>query len=429
MSDLIIRNARLSGGGPLTDIAIEGGKFRSIGPELPFQGKEETDAAGGLVIPPFVESHIHLDSALTVGIPRDNESGTLGEGISILAGQQGLFSDEEILERAREAVCWQVSSGVLRIRTHANVADPSLQGLRVLLTLRDQLRDLVDIQVVAFPQHSLYAVEGSLELMEEALRLGADVVGGMPQMEMIREDGVRAVETSFQLAGRYGRMLDFHADETGDEQSRFTEVIAACTLKEGMEGRVAASHVTALHNYNNDYAEKLIRLLAQARVSVITNPFSNAVLQNRLDGYPRRRGHTRVDQLTGAGVNVSAGSDNVMDPIGPLGRGSVVASLNFLAHYGHLSGASWMEKLVRMVTENGALTLGDSTYGIRPGNPADCLVLRARDEAEVVRLGENPLQVIRRGRVVARTTPAVHTLFLPEGTRTVEYRVSGKDRQ
>ena len=421
--DLIIRNARLRDRQELVDLAVRDGRIAAIAPKLTERGTRELDAAGNLVVPPFCDPHLHLDAALSVGDPRCNDSGTLLEGIAIWAERKPRLTRELIKANALEAVKWEVAQGCLRIRTHADVFAPGLVSVEALLELRQELREVVDLQVAAFPQDGIFAAPRGAELMEEALRMGADVVGGIPHNELTREEGIRDLEHAFLLAEKYGRMVDVHCDETGDEQSRFIEVLAKLTIERGFESRVAASHATAMHNYNNDYAFKLIGILARARVNVITNPFDNAVLQNRFDGYPRRRGHTRVDELLARGVNVSIGHDSIMDPWYPLGRGSMLQAANLLLHTAHLSGRAQIPQLFDMITINSARTLGvEGEYGIEQGKPADLVVLNAPSELEALRLLPECLWVIRRGKVVASTTPARCRVELGGGSEELDFR-------
>lgn len=410
--DLIIRNARLRGEKETCDIGIKDGIFKTIEKTIQEKAREEIDARGNLVSPPFIESHVHLDSAMTAGDPRHNKSGTLLEGIEIWGEYKSKISKEKIKENARKTVRWLVANGVLKIRTHADSTEPNLITLQALLEVKEEMKDYVDIEIVAFPQDGIFTLNNGDRLLEEAIKMGADLIGGIPQVEFTREDGIKAIDFSFNLAKKYNKKIDMHTDETGDTQSRFTEVIAKYALESQMKNLVTASHTTAMHNYDNDYAAKLISLLKRSRVNIVTNPFSNSALQNRLDGYPRKRGHTRVDQLLEAGVNVSIGSDNIMDPFNPLGKGSMLGAINFLAHTGHLTGEEDMSKLFDMITDGAAVTFNDSDYGIEISNKADLIILDAKDEKEAIRLNSECLYVIRNGKVILETNPAVREVRL-----------------
>ena len=421
--ELIIRNAKLRGREDLVDIGIEKGKFKEINKIIQSKGLKEINANGNLVTPPFIESHVHLDSALSVGIPRHNNSGTLLEGIEIWGERKRDLTKEDIKKNARETIKWEIANGVLKIRTHADSTEPSLMTLEALLEVKDEMKEYVDIQIVAFPQDGIFSMKNMDKLMVEAIKMGADVVGGIPQVELTREDGIKSIEYIFELANKYNKLIDIHTDETGDDQSRFTEIIAKHTIINGMEGLVTASHATAMHNYNNDYASKLIGILKRAGINIVTNPFSNAILQNRLDGYPRKRGHTRVDELIHTGVNVSIGNDNIMDPFGPLGKGSMLQAAHLLLHTAHLSGNEQILRLFDMITVNGAKTLNEEGYGIEIGNQADCIILDAKDEKESIRLTSECLYVIRKGKIISEANPAKRTLKLGEKIFNIDFKL------
>nr|WP_300004784.1 cytosine deaminase [Tissierella sp.] len=411
---MIIRNAKLRGRKELADIIIEDGKFKEIAANLKGDFESEVDAQGNLVSPPFVESHVHLDSALTVGQPRFNESGTLLEGIEIWSEKIETLTKKDIKKNALEAVKWLIANGVLSIRTHADSTERSLMTLEAILEVKEEMKDYIDIQVVAFPQVGIFQYKEMDSLMESALKMGADVVGGIPQVEMTREDGIKSIDYIFQMAKKYNKLIDIHTDETGDDQSRFLEVIAKYTIENEMQGLVTASHATAMHNYDNDYAAKLIGLVKRSGVNIVTNPSSNALLQNRLDGYPRKRGTTRVDELLKEHVNVSIGNDNIMDPFGPLGKGNMLQAAYLLAHTAHLSGNKDIIHLFDMITFNGAKTLNIKDYGIKQGNSANFIILDAKDEHEAIRLTSEVLYVFKNGKMILNTKPARRNLRLRE---------------
>jgi cytosine deaminase len=292
---------------PQMDIAIAHDRIVAIGPNLPATAPQEIDLAGQLVSPPFVESHIHLDSALTAGQPRWNQSGTLFEGIDIWRDRKQTLTFEDVTARAIAALQLQARQGVLYVRTHADVSEPNLLPLKALLAVREAVKDWMTVQVVAFPQEGLYGCPQNVELLEEALKLGADAVGGIPHYELTREDGVRSVQTSFDLAERYDRLIDIHCDEIDDDQSRFLEVVAAEAIRREMGPRVTASHTTALGSYNNAYAFKLMGFLKRAQINMVANPLINLTLQGRADTYPKRRGLTRVKELWQQGQKCQPG--------------------------------------------------------------------------------------------------------------------------
>ncbi len=407
--DLLLRHAQLHRRSGLVDIAIEQGRFVRIAPDLSSENAtQELDVAGRLVVPPFIDSHVHLDAVLTVGQPRYNTSGTLLEGIQIWSERKPSLTHEDVKQRATEAIRWEVAQGTLHIRSHVDVCDPKLTALRALLEVREEVCDICNLQLVAFPQDGILSFPNGRELMREAMQLGCDIVGGIPHYEQTRDMGVEDVHYVFELAKEFNRDIDCHCDETDDPLSRFTEVMAADTLTQGWQGRVTASHCTAMHSYDNAYAFKLIRLLAQAQVNVVANPFDNVVLQGRFDTYPKRRGITRVKELLAAGVNVSLGHDSIMDPWFPLGKGDMLAAAQLAVLLCHMSGYEEISDVFDLITSRAAKTLRiEDRYSIEEGKPADFLVLDAPSAFEAIRLVPARLHVFKGGRKIASTTPSV----------------------
>ena len=406
MLDLLLRNARLPGSSGLSEIGVRDGLIAAIEPEA----RETIDLKGSLVTPALVEPHIHLDAVLTVGEPRHNESGSLFEGIAIWAERVETLSVEDVKKRVRTVLRWQLANGVQFIRSHVDVCDPELRAVRALTELREEVAGQVELQLVAFPQQGIQSFAGGEELMRRALDMGVDVVGAIPHFEISREYGEQSVKFAMQLASERGLKVDIHCDETDDDHSRFVEVMAAETIRLGMEGKVTASHTTAMHSYNNAYAYRLIRNLKRAEMHMITNPLDNSVLQGRFDTGPIRRGHTRVKELLAAGVNVSVGHDSVMDPWYPLGYGDPLQAAFVLAHYGQMSGRGELLQLIEMITANPARALGLENYGLAIGNRADLVCFAAPSEMDAIRLVAPRRLVLRGGKVVARTEPAVTTV-------------------
>lgn len=405
--DLIIRHARLHRRQEPVDIAIKDGLFTKIAADLSSDDATRTlDADGRLVVPPFIDAHVHLDAVLTVGQPRYNATGTLLEGIQVWSERKPDLTREDVKQRALEEIRWEVAQGTLHIRSHVDVCDPNLTALRALLEVREEVSDICDLQLVAFPQDGILSFPDGRELMRKALELGCDLVGGIPHYEWTRDMGVEDVHYAFALAKEFNRDIDCHCDETDDPLSRFTEVMAADTIEQGWQGRVTASHCTAMHSYDNAYAFKLIRLLARARVNVVANPFDNVVLQGRFDTYPKRRGITRVKELLAGGVNVALGHDSIMDPWFPLGRGDMLAVAQLALFLCHMSGYDEINDVLDLITTNAARTLRiQDRYGIEEGKPANFLVLDAPSAFEALRLLPARLHVFKGGREVAQTAP------------------------
>ena len=406
MLHLLLKGARLPGADGLRDLGVRDGRWAEPEPEA----AEVVELGGALVTPPLVEPHIHLDAVLTVGEPRYNLTGSLFEGIAIWAERVKDLTAEDVKRRVRQVLRWQLANGVQHVRSHVDVCDPQLTALRALVELRDEVRGQMEMQLVAFPQQGIYSFDGGEELMRKAVQAGADVVGGIPHFEITREYGERSVKFAMALAAEHGLRVDIHCDETDDDHSRFSEVMAAETIRLGLEGRVTASHTTAMHSYNAAYAFRLINNLRRARMHMVTNPLDNSVLQGRFDAYPIRRGHTRVKELLDAGVNVCIGHDSVMDPWYPLGYGDPLQAAMVLAHYGQMSGYEELKTLVRMITVQPALALGLENYGLEVGRPAGLVVFEAPTESDAIRLVPRRRLVLRAGKVVARTEAARTTV-------------------
>ena len=390
------------------DLLITGDRIAAIRPvgELkPSAGDVVLEGEGRFLSPPLVDPHVHLDAVLTVGEPRYNESGTLIEGIQIWTERKPSLTLEDVKRRARQAILWEVAQGTGLIRSHVDVCDPSLVALRALLELRDEMRDVVELRLIAFPQDGILSFPNGKELMREAMQLGCDIIGGIPHYEWTREDGVEEVHFIFDLAKETGKPIDLHCDETDDEQSRFLEVVAARTMRDGMQGRVVAGHTTAMGSYNDAYAFKLLQILKRAGVTIVANPFDNIVLQGRFDTYPKRRGMTRVKELDAAGINVTCGHDSIMDPWYPLGRGSMLDALSMLVHVAQMTGRAELFRAYEMITSNAARA-AEIEYGVKEGLAANFVIFDCDDEAEAIRLRPSARWVVRGGRIVAETQPA-----------------------
>jgi cytosine deaminase len=429
MADLVVRNARISPtparGTGLHDVAVRDGTIASIRPAgaaaEPEGAARVLDAEGGLLSPPLIDPHVHLDSALTVGEPRYNQSGTLIEGILTWAERKQTLTHEDVKRRAREAITWEVAQGTGLIRSHVDVCDPQLVALQALLELREELRDLVELELIAFPQDGVYSFPNGPELMRRAMELGCDAVGGIPHYELTREDGVQEVQFIFDLAREFGAPIDLHCDETDDPQSRFLEHVAARALRDGMQGRVVAGHTTAFGSYDDAYAFKLLQILKRAGVTIVANPLINITLQGRFDSYPKRRGMTRVKELDAAGVNVACGHDCIMDPWYPLGRGSLLDAVFMLVLVGQMTGREELFRAYDMVTRNPIRSCGRD-WSIDEGKPAHFVAFDCADEVEAIRLRPAARWVVRHGQVVAETTPARSRLTAPGRERPIDFR-------
>ncbi|MBA1247040.1 cytosine deaminase [Pseudomonas luteola] len=403
-------NARLRGQEGLFTVRLQGDRIAAIESQVAFvspASAEILDARGNLVIPPFVEPHIHLDATLTAGEPRWNMSGTLFEGIECWGERKATITHEDTKARAKQTINALAVHGIQHVRTHVDVTDASLAALKAMLEIREETSHLVDMQIVAFPQEGIESYPQGRELMEEAIRLGADVVGGIPHFEYTREQGVSSVKFLMDLAERTGCLVDVHCDETDDPHSRFLEVLAEEARSRGMGSRVTASHTTAMGSYDNAYCSKLFRLLSRSGISFISCPTESIHLQGRFDTFPKRRGVTRVNELLEAGMNVCFGQDSIVDPWYPLGNGNILRVLEAGLHICHMLGYERLQHALDLVTVNSAnaMQLGDR-YGLEVGRPANLLILSADSDYEMIRSQGLPLFSVREGRVLMSRRPA-----------------------
>ena len=412
MFDLIIRNANLPDGRQGFDIGLAGGKIAAIEKSIAATAGEEIDTSGRLVSPPFCDPHFHMDATLSLGLPRMNVSGTLLEGIALWGELRPLLTKEALVERALRYCDLAVTQGLLYIRSHVDTSDPRLVTAEALLEVKEKVAPYIELQLVAFPQDGYYRAPDGVSSLERALDMGIGIVGGIPHFERTMEDGARSVEALCRIAADRGLPVDMHCDETDDPLSRHIETLAAQTVRFGLKGRVAGSHLTSMHSMDNYYVSKLIPLMAEAEINVIPNPLINIMLQGRHDTYPKRRGMTRVRELMAAGLNVSFGHDCVMDPWYSMGSGDMLEVGHMAIHVAQMAGIDDKRKIFDALTVNSAKTMGLEGYGLETGCNADLVVLQAADVTEALRLKPNRLFVIKAGKVIAKTAPRVGELFL-----------------
>ncbi|HCG38700.1 MAG TPA: cytosine deaminase [Pseudomonas sp.] len=404
-----ILNARLRGRSGLYRIELDGARIAAISAQqAPAEANEgDIDAASNLVVPPFIEPHIHLDATLTAGQPAWNMSGTLFEGIERWGERKALVTHEDTKARAKKTIDMLVDHGIQHVRTHVDVTDPTLSALKSMIEVREETRHLIDLQIVAFPQEGIESFKGGRELMTEAIAMGADVVGGIPHFENTRDQGVSSIKFLMDLAERTGCLVDVHCDETDDPQSRFLEVLAEEARVREMGERVTASHTTAMGSYDNAYCSKLFRLLKLSKINFVSCPTESIHLQGRFDTYPKRRGLTRVAEIDRAGMNVCFGQDSIVDPWYPLGNGNILRILEAGLHICHMLGYEDLQRGLDLITDNSARTLNlGERYGLEVGRPASLLVLSAPDDYEMLRTQGHALLSVRNGEVLMRRTPA-----------------------
>ena len=392
-------NAKLKSVNELQEILTDHGVFQEISPRISAPDCEIIDLQGKLILPPYVDPHIHLDYVFTARKQgAANGTGTLFEGIQRWSETKSDLTVDEIKARAIIAVKKELAHGVQFIRTHADVTDPSLTSLKAMLELREELKDLVTIQIVSFPQEGMYAYKGGQELVEEGLKMGADCVGGIPHFELAREFGEQSIHSIVNLALKYDRMIDVHCDETDDVQSRFLELLNALVLMEGIGKKTTASHTCSFGSADNSYAFKLMKNLKKSGLNFISCPTENIYLQGRQDTYPKRRGLTRVKELFENGINVCFAQDSIQDPWYPLGNGNLMNVLDNGIHIAQMMSFEEIDRCLDLITVNGAKTMNlTNSYGIEAGKPANFIVLDAKNEFEAVSERADVSASIRNG--------------------------------
>jgi cytosine deaminase len=421
--DLIIRNASLPDGRRGIDIGIAAGRIAALGPQLGAVGAREIDAEGDLVTPPFVDAHFHMDSTLSYGLPRVNQSGTLLEGIALWGELKPQLAQEALIERALQYCDWAVARGLLAIRTHVDVCDDRLLAVEALLEVRRRVAPWVDLQLVAFPQDGLLRSPTAFANLRRAIGMGVDVVGGIPHFERTMAAGAESVRLLCEFAAERGLRVDMHCDESDDPMSRHIETLACETQRLGLQGRVTGSHLTSMHSMDNYYVSKLLPLIAEAGVAAIANPLINITLQGRHDTYPKRRGMTRVPELMAAGVEVAFGHDCVMDPWYGLGSADMLEVAHMGLHVAQMTSQDAMQRCFRAVTEAPARILGLEGYGLEPGCHADLVLLDAGSAVEAIRLRAARRMVLRRGVVVSEAPRAAARLNLPGRPASANFRL------
>ena len=422
MLDLILRGANLPDGREGQDIAVADGRIAEVAPRIEADALREIDARGRLVTPPFVDAHFHMDSTLSLGRPRLNESGTLLEGIQLWSELKPHLTVEAIKARALEFCRWAIARGSLAVRSHVDICDDELLAVEALLEVKQEIAPFLDLQLVAFPQDGFLRYPQARENLLRALDKGVDVVGGIPHFERTMAEGAQSVKELCEIAAERGLPVDMHCDETDDPLSRHVESLAYETQRLSLRGRVTGSHLTSMHSMDNYYVSKLMPLMREASLHVVANPLINITLQGRHDSYPKRRGMTRVKELMAAGINVAMGHDCVMDPWYSLGSHDMLEVAHMGLHVGQMTGTAEMLSCFDAVTRNAAKVMGLEGYGLEPGCHADLVVLQASDPIEALRLKPARLYVVRRGRVIAETPPVMATLYTQQAPEIVDFR-------
>lgn len=402
---LALVNGLVRGYQEAVDIVIEGPRIVGVGPELGDDADEKVDVSGHMVLPAFVDPHIHLDKCLLGEVMPPNNSGTLEEAIEITNEFKRNYQPSEIADRATRVIEAAVRNGTIHMRVFVDVGTiGGLRPLEGLLLAKERVKKLANLQLVAFPQEGLIRDPGAERLLEEALNAGADVVGGLPWYEFTDVDMQEHIDICLDLARRFQRPVHMLVDDTDNPNSRSLEYLAVQTMRSGLSLPVAVSHCGALAAYDDAHAAKVIDMVKQARIDVVSNAHISLMLAGRGDREPIRRGITRVREFLSAGVNVASGQDDVHDPYYPFGRPDQLEVALFMAHTAHLSLPHELETVMDMVTGNAARVLGIQDYGINVGNTANIVVLEGDSTVELLRNRPPRRYVFRDGDLIAESS-------------------------
>ena len=413
---MLIKQVFIENADQAQDVRVVDGKFVAIANHLEAVADEQViDAAGKLMVPPFVDPHVHLDSTMTAGDPEWNETGTLFDGIRIWSDRKETLSHEDVKQRAIQALRIQAAHGLQFVRSHVDVTDPNLTALKALLEVREEVKPWMTLQLVAFPQEGILSFPGGKELMIKAAEMGVDAIGAIPHFEFTREYSVESLHFAFEVAQKYGLLVDAHTDEIDDPASRGLETMATLALETGLKEKATASHTTAMGSYNDAYVYKLMRLLKMADINFVSNPLINMYLGGRFDTYPKRRGLTRVKELDAEGINVAFGEDDIKDPWYPMGNGNMMDVLHMGLHATQIMGYTEIMNSYRFITKNGARTMQvQDSYGIEVGKPANFLIFNAKNWYDALNERAELLYSVHNGNVLVETKPAEVTVTLPE---------------
>ncbi|MDP2966418.1 MAG: amidohydrolase family protein [Pelolinea sp.] len=406
--DLLIRNVRINDSENVVDISIKDGEILKITPSLDIQSVKVIDGTGCIISPPFIDPHTHIDKAFL--IPSINRSGTLEEAIEIMKLNKNDSMGSNFDNRADKAIFWALKQGTLFLRTHVDVSSKTgTKSIEAMQRVKDRWKGIVEIQIVAFPQDGLIRFPEVKKYIRQAVEIGADVVGGIPAIEENSASAQNHIDYIFQIADEFDIDVDMHIDESDDPNSRTLEMLAETTIRAGWEKRVSAAHCCALASYSNEYAWKVIDKVARAKISIITNPMVNLVLQGRNDQQPIRRGITRVKELISAGVNVSCGGDNLQDVFYPFGKCDMLEVAFITSITAQMTGFDEIKYVLDMPRNNAAQILGLQSYGITEGKEANMVVIPANSYIDLIANKPPRRLVIRKGKIVCETKESVKT--------------------
>jgi cytosine deaminase len=389
------------------DIEVEGGVIVGVRQHGAASASNVVDVGGGMVTPGFVDAHLHLDKVYTFTVDDSGDKGATWTADSaqvtrsVRVLKEG-FTEDDLLQRASRALAQCVRQGTAAIRAFVDVDRVvGLKAVGAALKLRQQLRRIVDIQVVAFPQEGLVSDPGNLELLYRAADMGVDVIGGIPWYEDTPDDAKRHLDLVFEVAKACHKDVHVVADDTDDPNSMNLLWLASKCVKENFVGMAAASQCRgALTTQNHAYADRTIGLVKAAGITVVENPSTSLMLSGGPAPHPNGRGVTRVLELSEAGVNVAAGQDDIQDAYYPYGRGSMVEVGFIMLHALRINSSKGLRLVYHMITHNGSKMMRLERYGLEPGCRANLCVFDQESVHQIFTETATPRYVLRDGNII-----------------------------
>ncbi|NQS91239.1 MAG: amidohydrolase family protein [Chloroflexi bacterium] len=397
--DLTIHNALHDRNLELINLGITDGKITRITSDDLKPGTRSIDAKGSMVSPALIEPHFHLENSIMPEYP--NQSGTLGEAIKIAEEIKDKLTPEDIMRRSTIALREAILNGTLWMRDHTDVDEVAkLDLLLAVIEVREKFKDVIDLQIVAFPQFGLADNPESVDLVWHAMECGADLVGGVPHHEKDMDKAARQIEIAFEIAQANDADIDMHVDETDDPYWHTLELLADKTIETGYQGRVTAGHCCAMAAWDEKLFQRILQKLVKAQVNICTNTPVNLIIQGRNNGNPARRGIARVKDLLEAGVNVTCGQDDLQNMFYPFGNMDMLSVANFVAHTAHMSSVSEIEQAFDLPRYNAAKVLRLKNYGLGLGDDATLVIFPANSPVDALRRYQPRNYVIRKGEVL-----------------------------
>ena len=397
-----IQNALLDRSMQVVNIGIKDGVISKISTGEIGEADQTIDARGKLVVPPFFDAHFHLDNTLLWGDV--NESGTLREAIELYANRKRTMDIDDIVERASQTLRMCLANGVTWVRSHVDIDDiGQLKLLEGVKAAKEKFAGIVDVQIIAFPQHGLVRDPGTVELMYAAMESGADIVGGIPHFERDMDEAARHIEIAFEIAKKYDADIDMHVDEVDDPNWYSVELLAEKTIGESYQGRVAAGHCCSMAAWDEDKFQRIIPKIKMAELNIITNVLTNLVGQGRGDKPPTRRGIPPLNRMVAEGINIASGTDDMLNMFYPFGNMNPLEAINFACHAGYLTTPELIDAAFDMPLYNAAKTFRIDDYGIEEGNPANLCLLPESTKVDAIRLHPAPSLVMRDGNILVQT--------------------------